>query len=74
MEIFERDRLGAYFTKIATTFAPDEKTAALITHLLPETGRAGVSRVETPGDQMPDVRCAQSVRKAPARQARHTKT
>lgn len=37
MEIFERARLDAYFTKIATTFAPDEKTAAfLITHLLPE--------------------------------------
>ncbi|MFF4170193.1 adenosylhomocysteinase [Streptomyces sp. NPDC001744] len=37
MEIFERARLDAYFTKISTTFAPDEKTAAfLITHLLPE--------------------------------------
>ncbi|MEU6706549.1 adenosylhomocysteinase [Streptomyces wuyuanensis] len=37
MEIFERARLDAYFTKIATDFAPDEKTAAfLVTHLLPE--------------------------------------
>ncbi|MFG2436503.1 adenosylhomocysteinase [Streptomyces sp. NPDC048508] len=37
MEIFERARLDAYFTKIATTFSSDEKTAAfLVTHLLPE--------------------------------------
>ncbi|WP_328486063.1 hypothetical protein [Streptomyces zaomyceticus] len=37
MEIFERVRLDAYFTKIATGFAPDEEAAAfLITHLLPE--------------------------------------
>ncbi|MFB7277175.1 adenosylhomocysteinase [Streptomyces hydrogenans] len=37
MEIFERARLDAYFTKIAADFVPDEKTAAfLVTHLLPE--------------------------------------
>ncbi|MGV9311107.1 adenosylhomocysteinase [Streptomyces sp. NPDC003691] len=37
MESFERARLDAYFSKIATRFAPDKGAASfLITHLLPE--------------------------------------
>ncbi|MCY0948312.1 hypothetical protein [Streptomyces sp. H27-S2] len=37
MEIFERARLDAYFSKIAAQFVPDEPVASfLITHLLPE--------------------------------------
>ncbi|MDT0609963.1 adenosylhomocysteinase [Streptomyces lancefieldiae] len=37
MEQFERARLDSYFSRIAETFAPEEKPSAfLITHLLPE--------------------------------------